>query len=339
MKITKKLFGETPQGERTDVYRLENTSGMRAEILTYGGILRALEVKGRDVVLGFETLADYVNQDKYYGALVGRVANRIGKGQFVLDGVEYKVPINNGPNCNHGGLEGFDRKIWQADESEKRLCLKYVSEAGEEGFPGRLQVHVAYSLIEDNALVIDYRAETDAPTPVNLTSHAYFNLNGKGNILEHLLYIPCDEILENDAFSLPTGEHLKVKDTPFDFRNPRAIGDGIEADDYQISFGKGYDHHYIIRDKTEEKDSPVLFARLAVPDLAMECYTTQPGFQLYTGNWLSGERGKNGAVYGPRSGVALEAQNWPDAVNHPDFPNVVLRPGEIYEERTIYHFL
>ncbi|MEG0780915.1 MAG: aldose epimerase family protein, partial [Oscillospiraceae bacterium] len=325
MSIEKRPFGKTMQGGSVDCFTLTNGRGMSAEILTYGGILRALSVPVgdtvRDVVLGFDRLADYEAQDKYLGAIVGRVANRIGGAGFTLDGTDYALAANSAPNCLHGGLCGFDRKVWHPAAGEEGLTLTCTSPAGEEGFPGALRVTVTYVLTEDNALTIAYLATTDAPTLVNLTNHSYFNLAGGGTIDTHRVQIFAAAITENDATSVPTGRLLPVEGTPFDLRQPRVLGES-------------YDHNFVL----SAHRPGGLAASLWADGLRMDCTTTQPGLQLYTANYLAGERGKGGAIYAPRTAVCLETQGFPDAIHHPNFPTVVLRPGETYRETTTYRF-
>lgn len=339
-EIKKHLFGSTGSGEDVFSYTLRSPSGMTAEILTYGGVLRSLRVpvagEERDVVLGFDDVAGYERDSAYLGALVGRVANRIGGGSFTLDGRTYALPVNNGPNCLHGGSSGFDRKLWQAEETPGGLKLSYTSADGEEGFPGNLTVRVTYALGEDQSLSIDYRAESDAPTPVSLTNHSYFNLKGGGDIEDHVVQVEADYFSENDANGLPTGTLLAVGGTPFDLREPKALSRGFAQGHPQLTLAGGYDHNFILKSGMDGVLRTAASAECG--GLRMECLTTQPGLQLYTGNFLTGAAGKGGQVYVRRSGLCLETQNWPDAVNHPDFPSPILRPGEVYRHRTVYRF-
>lgn len=339
-EITKHLFGSTGSGGEVFSYTLRSAAGMTAEILTYGGVLRSLRVpvagEERDVVLGFDDVAGYERDSAYLGALVGRVANRIGGGSFALDGRTYALPVNNGPNCLHGGSSGFDRKLWQAEEAPGGLILSYTSADGEEGFPGNLKVRVTYALGEDHSLSIDYRAESDAPTPVSLTSHSYFNLKGGGDVGDHVVQVEADYFNENDAHGLPTGTLLAVGGTPFDLREPKALSAGFAQGHPQLALAGGYDHNFILKSGMDGVLRPAASAQCG--GLRMECLTTQPGLQLYTGNFLTGAAGKGGQVYVRRSGLCLETQNWPDAVNHPDFPSPILRPGEVYRHRTVYRF-
>jgi len=296
------------------------------------------------VVLGYDNLKGYLEKSPYFGAIVGRYANRIAKGMFALDGTTYHVPVNNGPNSLHGGINGFDKKVWGAEEVESKeapaLSLTYVSKDGEEGYPGTLSAKVVYTVTNRNELRIDYTATTDKPTVVNLTNHSYFNLAGQGNgdILGHELMLNADRFTPTDDTSIPTGELRSVAGTPFDFRKPTPIGARIDQPDQQLQFGKGYDHNYAI---DHHGLSLALAARVheAHTGRTMEVLTTQPGVQLYTGNFLDGTiTGKEGKVYKQRYAFCLETQHYPDSPNRPNFPTTTLRPGETYEQTTIYRF-
>jgi len=345
--VTKESFGKTADGARIDVFTLENGSGMKVSIIEYGGIVVSIEVPDREgrtgnVVLGFDNLEDYLEKNKpHFGALIGRFGNRIGKGRFALDGKEYTLARNNGENHLHGGTRGFDRVWWEGEIVDTRegrgLRLTYTSKDMEEGYPGTLAVTVVYSLTEDNALVIDYFAETDRKTVVNLTNHSYFNLRGSGDILGHEMMIAADFFTPVDAGLIPTGELRPVKGTPMDFLRPMAIGARIEADDEQIGLGRGYDHNFVVR----RDDSLALAARVREPETGrvMLVLTTQPGVQFYSGNFLDGTlTGHGGTVYEHRSGFCLETQHFPDSPNKPDFPSTVLEPGERYRHTTVYKF-
>ncbi len=346
--VKKEAYGKTNDGAAVDQYILTNSTGMTAKIITYGAILTELDLPDRDgkpadVVLGFDNLKDYVANNPFFGATVGRVANRIAKGKFTLDGKEYKVAVNNGPNALHGGLKGFDKVIWKAEPEASRdgaaLKLSYVSKDGEEGYPGNLTVTVIYSLTNDNALRIDYTATTDKATPVNLTNHTYFNLAGtkSEDILDHELMIAADKYTPADDTLIPTGEIKPVKDTPLDFTKPRRIGERIDQlKDYP---GGGYDHNFVLN--SGGKAEPALAARASEPKTGriMEMYTTEPGVQFYTGNFLDGKiKGHGGVLYKKHAGFCLEAQHFPDALHHDNFASIVLKPGETYKQTTIYKF-
>ncbi|HWS42932.1 MAG TPA: aldose epimerase family protein [Pseudoflavonifractor sp.] len=340
--IRNSAFGKTGTGKSVSCWTLTNDSGMSAEILTYGGILRALTVPAadgpRDVVLGFDDMAGYEGQDAYIGAVVGRVANRIGGARFMLDGREYRPSANRAPNCLHGGFHGFNEKIWAAGTQDDALVLSLTSPDGEEGFPGTLRVKVIYTLGEDNSLTIEYLAECDAPTVVNLTNHSYFNLKGAGSgtAEDHMVRILADQFNETDGAGIPTGRLLDVEGTPFDLREGKRLEEGLASDHPQLVGGGGYDRNFILKSGFDG----VLKRAAAVEcaGLRMECFTTQPGLQLYTANYLDTMSGKGGRTYERRCALCLETQNWPDAVNHPDFPNAILRPGQTYLQTTVYRF-
>ncbi len=348
LNVKKEAFGKSPDGVEIDQYILTNANGMTAKIITYGAILTELDVPDRDgklgdVVLGFDNLKDYLERNPHFGATTGRVANRIAKGKFTLDGKEYKLAVNNGPNSLHGGLKGFDKKVWKAQTKEGpngvSVELNYVSKDGEEGYPGNLNVTVTYTLTNDNALRIDYAATTDKATPVNLTNHSYFNLAGpkSGDILGHELMIAAEKYTPTDDTQIPTGEIKPVKDTPLNFTTPRRIGDRI--DQLKSSPGGGYDHNFVLN--SGGKEEPGFAARASEPNTGriMEMYTTEPGVQLYTGNYLDGKlTGRGGVVYKKHAGFCLEAQHFPDSVHHHNFPSIILKPGETYHQTTIYKF-
>ncbi len=348
LSVKKESFGKTPDGVEIDQYILTNANGMTAKIITYGAILTELDVPDRDgklgdVVLGFDNLKDYLERNPHFGATTGRVANRIAKGKFTLDGKEYTLAINNGPNSLHGGLKGFDKKVWKAGAKPTpngaAVELNYVSKDGEEGYPGNLTVVVIYTLTNDNALRIDYTATTDKATPVNLTNHSYFNLAGpkSGDILGHELMIAAEKYTPTDDTQIPTGEIKPVKDTPLNFTTPRRIGDRI--DQLKSSPGGGYDHNFVLN--SGGKEEPGFAVRVSEPNTGriMEMYTTEPAVQLYTGNYLDGKlTGRGGVVYKKHAGFCLEAQHFPDSVHHENFPSIILKPGETYHQTTIYKF-
>jgi aldose 1-epimerase len=343
-------FGITDDGEAAQLYRLTNQHGMTVAITNYGGIVTSVWVPDRagnmaDVVLGYDELDDYVAGSPYFGAIVGRYGNRIANGRFTLDGVEYTLAVNNGPNHLHGGIKGFDKVVWDAEpyaESEEvGVRLSYTSAATEEGYPGTLDVFVTYALTNNDELRIEYAAETDQATVINLTHHGYFNLAGhaSGDILAHELMLAADRFTPVDESLIPTGELREVAGTPMDFRSPFVIGERIDSDDEQIRFGGGYDHNWVLNG---EAGTLRLAARVSEPNSGrvMEVLTTEPGIQFYAGNFLDGSNvGKGGAPYNHRNGFSLETQHFPDSPNRPEFPSTVLRPGERYESTTIYRFL
>jgi len=345
--IRKEPFGTTRDGRPVDLYTLRNAGGMEARICNYGGIVVSLSVPDRlgrpgDVVLGYETLAEYEKNNPYFGCLVGRYGNRIAGGKFVLDGREYALATNDGPNHLHGGVRGFDKVVWQARPLETpsgpALELRYRSPDGEEGYPGNLDVTAVYTLTQDNELRLDYTAVTDRPTIVNLTHHSYFNLAGRGDILSHEVMIRAERFTPVDKTLIPTGELRPVAGTPFDFNTPTAIGARIDQDDEQLRFGRGYDHNWVISKPMGELG---LMARVyeAESGRVMDVLSTEPGLQFYSGNFLDGTiRGKGGRVYGFRNGFCMEPQHYPDSPHHPEFPSVVLRPGETYRNTIIYRF-
>ena len=343
---TSRVFGKTPAGETVELYTLRNAKGAEADVSTYGGVLVSLKVPDRagvagDVVLGFDDLEGYLKPEPYFGAIVGRYGNRIAHGAFTLDGVKYTLARNDGENSLHGGNRGFDKVLWKAKAgSGASVELTYLSKDGEEGYPGNLSVTVVYTLTDNNELKIDYTATTDKDTVLNLTNHSYFNLagQGEGDILAHQVTINADRFTPVDKGLIPTGELRSVEGTPFDFRQPHAIGERINAPDEQLKFARGYDQNFVLN---RSGDGMVLAARVteAKSGRVMEVLTTQPGLQFYTGNFLDGTiHGKGGKVYGPRSAFCMETQHFPDSPNHPDFPTVVLKPGSQYRETTIYRF-
>ncbi|HEV3278207.1 MAG TPA: aldose epimerase family protein [Terriglobia bacterium] len=348
IKMTK--FGDMPDGTAVNLYTLTNRSGMRVSITNYGGRIVSLVVPDRtgkmgDVVLGFDDLAGYIGPNPYFGALVGRYANRIGNARFTLDGKEYKLAVNDGPNSLHGGLRGFDKQVWTFKDlggNHPAIELTYVSPDGEESYPGKLTVHVVYTLADNNELKIDYTATTNKDTVLNLTNHSYFNLSGEGSgdILKTAMMINADRYTPVDAHLIPTGEIATVEGTPLDFRKSTVIGDRINADFEQLKLAKGYDHDFVL-DRPEGTHGMVLAARAIDHESgrALEVLTTQPGIQLYTGNFLDGTvHGKGGKVYGFRSAFCLETQHFPDSPNKPDFPTTELKPGQTFHETTVFKF-
>jgi aldose 1-epimerase len=346
--ITKETFGKTADGKTVDLYTIRNTRGFEAKITNYGGIVVSLKVPDRngksdDVVLGFNDFDSYLKNDPYLGALIGRYGNRIAKGRFTLNGVEYKLAVNNGENHLHGGIKGFDKVVWTGVARSTRggaeIVLTYLSKDGEEGYPGNLNVTAVYRLT-NNELRIDYSATTDKDTVTNLTHHSYFNLAGEGNggILNHLVTINANHFVPTDAGSIPTGELRKVTGTPFDFLKATAIGARINQDDEQLKFGRGYDHTWVINGRA----GTLRLAATAYDQTSgrvMQVWTTEPGVQFYTGNFLDGTlTGKSGKVYPQRSGFCLETQHYPDSPNQPSFPTTTLKKGATFKSTTIYRF-
>ena len=346
-EIKKQAFGKTASQEPVELYTLSNASGVEARIMTYGGTVVSLKVPDRrgklgDVVLGYETLDGYLKTGRYFGSIIGRYGNRIGNGKFSLDGRAYSLPKNNGENTLHGGIKGFDKVVWKAKEIKTKdavgLSLSYVSKDGEEGFPGTLAVTVVYTLTSSNELKIEYSATTDKSTVVNLTHHSYFNLAGEGSILKHQLMINASKFTPVDAGLIPTGELRSVKGTPMDFSRAAAIGARIDQQDDQLILGKGYDHNWVL---DSGGGRLALAARAYEPGSGrvMEVYTTEPGLQFYSGNFLDGSiTGKGGQIYNQRYGFCLETQHFPDSPNKPGFPSTALKPGQIYSTTTIYKF-
>ncbi len=348
--ITQAPFGAMSDGQVATLYTLRNARGGQVQITNYGGIVTALRVPDKngvrgDVVLGFPTLDGYLNDKAgtYFGALVGRYANRIAKGRFALDGKTYKLATNNAPNHLHGGVRGFDKQLWHAKTlmlpSGPALDLTLYSPAGQEGYPGNLNMRVRYTWENDDSLRIDYRAVTDAATIVNLTHHSYFNLRGAGlgTITNHQLRLDANRYTPIDATSIPFGDLAPVAGTPFDYRSFHAIGERIGADNVQLKNGQGYDHNFVLNGKAGQLRRAATVYE-ATSGREMRVYTTEPGIQLYTGNFLNGMTGKYGRLYPRRSGFCLEAQNFPDAPNHANFPSATLRPGQTYKQTTIYRF-
>lgn len=348
--ISSEPFGSLPEGQAVTLFTLTNANGMVARVIDYGGIILSLmapDADGRfeDVTLGYDSLSDYLDESPYFGAVIGRYGNRIAGGRFDLDGETYELARNNGPNHLHGGLKGFDKVVWDAEPFERKngvgLIFRRTSPDMEEGYPGNLSATITYTLTDDNELIFDYEATTDEATPVNLTQHAYFNLagDGEGDILDHVLTLNADHFTPVDSTLIPTGEIRPVAGTPFDFTEPTPIGARIEQDDEQLRHGLGYDHNFVLN--RSDEDSLVLAARLYEPTSrrVMEVFTTEPGVQFYSGNFLDGSlTGKGGVVYEHRYGLALETQHFPDSPNQPSFPSTILLPGETYRSRTVYRF-
>ena len=347
--VRSRTFGTLPDGREATIYQIESPTGMIMEVTNYGGIITRLTAPNRDgvfedIVLGYDNLDAYLEETPYFGAIIGRYGNRIADGEFELDGETYSLAKNNGENHLHGGIQGFDKVLWEAEpfsvENEHGLILRYESPDGEEGYPGNLSVTVTYTLTADNRVIFSYQATTDKATPVNLTQHSYFNLAGPSSesILDHELMLAADHFTPVDEGLIPTGEIRPVEGTPFDFTEPTPIGARIDQDDEQIVNGLGYDHNWVLSGLSSDMR---LAARVHEPTNGriMEVMTEEPGIQFYSGNFLDGTlTGKYGAVYEHRSGFCLETQHFPDSPNQPAFPSTILRPGETYQTRTIYAF-
>jgi aldose 1-epimerase len=341
-------FGKVYEGKPVEIYTLTNKNGLIAKVMTLGATLVELQVPDKNgrlanVVLGFDTPQEYnTDRNQYFGCTTGRVANRIAKGRFTLDGKEYQLAVNNGPNHLHGGTKrALAKVLWQAEKVDSSsgpgVEFHYVSPDGEEGYPGNLDVKVGYFLTDKNELRITYNATTDKATPVSLTNHSYFNLAGAGapTVLDHVLMVAADEYTPTDDTLIPTGKIESVAGTPLDFRKPMQIGARIEA--LIKTAAMGYDHNYILR---KRESAPTLAATLRDPSSGrvMTVLTDQPGLQLYTGNFLNGQQGKDGKTYAKRCAVCLETHHVPNAVNEPGFPSIILRPGETYRHSCIYAF-
>ena len=345
--IRSKVFGKLADGSEVRVFTLTNSAGAEARIINYGGIVLSLKVPDRagrlgDVVLGFESLRDYLAKSPYFGCLVGRYGNRISGSSFVLNGKTYVLADNDKGNSLHGGLKGFDKVVWAATTkmtaSGPALGLNYVSRDGEEGYPGTLSVTAVYTLTEDNALMLDFTAVTDQDTVVNLTHHSYFNLACQGDVLDHVVTINADKFTPVSELKVPTGEIRSVTGTPFDFRKPERIGARINSDDQQIRMGGGYDHNWILN-KREGELAVVATVWEPVSGRVMEVLTTEPATQFYTGNFLDGTLiGKGGVGYPMRGGLCFEPQHYPDSPNQPSFPSTVLKPGQVYTNTIGYRF-
>ena len=347
--VTRAPFGTTPTGDSVELFTLTNRNGLELRVMTYGGIIVSLKVPDRkgvldDIVLGYDSLAGYLRESPYFGAIVGRYGNRIAKGHFTLDGKTYTLAVNNGPNALHGGVKGFDKVVWHPEPFQRNdtvgVVLTYTSPDGEEGYPGTLHARVTYTLTPANELAVDYYAITDKATPVNLTQHTYFNLAGagKGDILGHVLMINANRFTPVDSTLIPTGELEPVEGTPFDFRLPTRIGARIDAPDAQIKNGGGYDHNFVLNHTGSDSS---LIARVVEPTTGRVMFvrSTEPGVQFYTGNFLDGKIiGKGGHAYRRRYGFCLETQHFPDSPNHANFPSTIVQPGTPYRSQTVFAF-
>lgn len=349
MAIQKTRFGQTADAVAVYLYTLTNTQGLEALITNYGATLVSLKVPDRhgkpgDITLGYDSLEKYVQGRHYFGSIVGRYANRIAGGKFTLKGRQYTLAKNEGNNHLHGGRRGFDKVVWQPgsliDDSDRALTFRYASQDGEEGYPGNLTMNVTYRVSDGNALIIEYEAQTDQPTVINPTHHSYFNLAGagSGDILTHTLTIFADHFTPVDEQLIPTGELRSVKGTPLDFTQPTGIGARIEKEDEQLILAKGYDHNWVLSKEPGRLDLAASVME-SKSGRTMEVYTTEPGIQFYTGNFLNGPiAGKDDQIYGHRGGFCLETQHFPDSPNRPEFPSTALEPSEKYQSTTIYQF-
>lgn len=343
----KQKFQSIVDGKQTDLFLLTNKNGLQLYATNYGGRVVSLQVPnkdggGIDIVLGHDTLDEYIHSpEQYLGAAIGRYGNRIKKGEFILDSKSYKIPSNNPDCCLHGGLKGYNNVVWDASQQDgSTLVLTYVSPDGEEGFPGTVSIEMVYCLTDHNEFLITYRATTDQPTVFNPTHHSFFNLNGEGTtpVTDHVVTIQADFFTPNDDKSVPTGEISSLTGTPMDFRTPHVVGERIDDSFEQLVFGRGYDHNYVLK---KNYPGELSFAAKCVSPqtgIAMSVYTTEPGVQLYTGNWLNGFEGKQGHRYPERTAICFETQHFPDSPNHPHFPTTVLRPGEEYAQTCVYKF-
>ncbi|MCC9165782.1 aldose epimerase family protein [Pontibacter harenae] len=340
-------FQQTIDGKETDLFILKNSNNVQAAITNYGGRVISMLVPDKDgnmtdVIVGFDDVASFTEgSDTFFGATIGRYGNRIANGKFKLDGQEYTLATNNNPNHLHGGDKGFSRVVWDANQvNDQTLELTYLSKDGEEGYPGNLNVKVTYTLTNDNELKIDYEATTDKKTVVNLTNHAFFNMNGvgSGSIADHILQINADKYTPVDSTLIPTGELASVEGTPFDFRKPTPVGERIEADDTQLKYGKGYDHNYVL--KTNQGGEMTHAATVVGTEtgIKMDVYTEEPGLQFYSGNFMAGQNTVKGGKDEFRTALCLETQHFPDSPNQPSFPSTTLKPGDTYSTTTTYKF-
>ena len=347
--VTVAPFGRMPDGKAVEVYTLTNVRGMEVRAITYGAVIQAIRVPDRagrldDIALGYDSMQGYLTASPYFGAVVGRYANRIARGRFALEGRSYRLAINNAPNHLHGGLKGYDKVLWEAQVFQRGdtvgVTFQHTSPDGDEGYPGTLRVSVSYSLNPSNQLVVEYRAIADRATPVNLSQHSYFNLagEGRGDILGHVLEINADRYTPVDSTLIPTGELASVAGTPFDFRSPTAIGARIDQPDPQLKYGKGYDHNFVLN---RTGGALVHAVHVLEPETGrtLDIATTEPGLQFYSGNFLDGTiTGKGGHRYRHRSALVLETQHFPDSPNQPSFPSTILRSGQEYRSKTVFTF-
>lgn len=345
--VAQSAFGQSPAGVPASLFTLTNSQGMQVKITNFGGVITEIQAPDRagnfaNVNLGFDRIEPYYDVSPYFGALIGRFGNRLRDGKFSLDGLDYQLATNNGPNHLHGGVQGFDKVLWDAEAfttaESAGITLKYLSVDGDQGYPGNLDVTVVYELTNNNELLVKYHAVTDKATPINLTQHAYFNLAGAGDVLGHEIMINADRFTAVDSTSIPTGELPLVAGTPFDFREPRSIGSRINEADEQLKNGGGYDHNFVLNKASAKELS--LAARVYEPTSGrvLEVFTQEPGVQFYSGNFLDGSLSARGWTYNHRNGFCLEPQHFPDSPNQPHFPNTILRPGEEYTSLMSYKF-
>lgn len=335
MSVEKRQFGFTKDGKEVTCFTIKN-GDLIAEVLDYGATIRSVLVpdkNGRlaDVVLGYDSVKEYEENDGYLGATIGRVGNRIKEGKFTLNGVDYTLAINNGPNHLHGGIKGFDKVVFESEEKENSVLLSYLSVDGEEGYPGNLKVNVEIGLSE-KGIYLEYTAETDQDTIINLTNHSYFNLNGEGKVLDHTLMLNADKFNMGDGDCLPTGELLSVENTVMDFRIPKKIGDGVDSDEPCVKLSGGYDSNFVLN------GNPAAVLKGDKSGISMTVLTTEPGVQVYSANFTTLRNGKNGAKYDLRSALCLETQHFPDSIHHPEWPTCILKKGEKFSSKTTYEF-
>ncbi len=344
---TMKLYGKLADSTPVHQVTLTNSNGVEVDVISYGGTITRMltpDANGKlgNIVLGFDSLEDYVKGPYFFGALIGRYGNRIAKGKFTLDGTEYQLATNDGDNHLHGGVQGFDKKVWHmtpfTTENSAGVELTLVSPDGDQGYPGTLNTKVVYTLTNNNTFDMSYTATTDKPTVVNMTQHSYFNLAGKGNILDHVLTINSDAITPVDAGLIPTGELMPVAGTPFDFRKGKPIGQDIQADNEQLIRAKGYDHNFVLKDAPDDQLIEAANAYEPTTGRTLTVYTVEPAVQFYSGNFLDGSTSQEGMQHTLRSGFCLEPQHFPDAPNHSDFASTTLLPGEVYKTRIVYAF-
>lgn len=344
MSISKNEFGFDKEGNRIYEFKIENKNGHYIKVLSYGATLKSIVVSDKnknlvDVCLGYNTVKEYEENDGYFGAIVGRHANRIKSGKFELNNKTYTLDTNDRGNHLHGGSKGFDKYTWDYEIDKEKLIFKRESKHLEEGYPGNLQIKVEYEFNDDDELIINYEANSDEDTIVNLTNHGYFNLNGEnsGSILNHTLMLACSNYTENDEACLPTGKILSVENSPFDFRKAKRIGENIDDNHTQLKYGLGYDHNYILDSKEDLKYVGYLYGDKS--KIKMDIHTTCPAVQFYSGNVLTNRKGKNNVNYSERSGLCLETQYYPNSLEHKHFPSIILKKGDLFKEKTVYKFI